>query len=207
MSILLAGLIGFLTLLRLQREGIWGHTTVGLDMVIPIFYVIWMLVESNVSVKEFSQEGAASDFGTCELYATAQAGVILSALWFEPIWTGPNGFHLAGFALLVSGALLRLWAIRTLGRYYSHIVRRVADHEIITSGPYRYIRHPSYAGMIVAHAGIALFFLNWITCAIFSGVFVPAIVLRILVEEKTLFRIEGYREYADSRKRLLPAIW
>ena len=61
--------------------------------------------------------------------------------------------------------------------------------------------------MIVANAGIAVFFLNWITSAVFAGVFVPAIVLRILVEEKTLFRIKGYREYADSRKRLLPAIW
>jgi protein-S-isoprenylcysteine O-methyltransferase Ste14 len=61
--------------------------------------------------------------------------------------------------------------------------------------------------MIVAHAGIAVFFFNWITSAIFAGVFVPAIVLRILVEEMMLFRIEGYREYASTRKRLLPAIW
>ena len=114
MSILLVGLIGFLSLLRLQREGIWEYTTVNLDMVIPIFYVVWMLVESNVSVKELSHSERTSDFGTCELYAAGQGGVILSALWFEPIWTGPNGFHLAGIVLLVSGALLRLCAIRPL---------------------------------------------------------------------------------------------
>jgi len=206
-SILLVGLIAVLTLLRLRRGGIWDNNAINFDMVIPTFYVLWMLIESNVSVKELSQGERTSDYGTCELYATGQAGVILSALWFDTLWAGPSGSHLIGVALLVSGALFRLWAIRTLGRYYSHIVRTVGDHRIITTGPYRYIRHPSYAGMITANAGIALFFLNWVTCVVFFCVLIPAIVLRILVEEKTLYRIRGYHEYAGSRKRLLPAIW
>lgn len=57
MSILLVGLIGCLSLLRLQRRSIWEHSTVNFDMAIPIFYVVWILVESNVSVKELSQAG------------------------------------------------------------------------------------------------------------------------------------------------------
>jgi protein-S-isoprenylcysteine O-methyltransferase Ste14 len=86
-------------------------------------------------------------------------------------------------------------------------VREVKDHRIIDSGPYKYIRHPAYAGMIIAHLGIVLYFFNPITPLIFFLAFLPSIVLRISVEEKTLFRIEGYFIYAENRKRLIPLIW
>jgi protein-S-isoprenylcysteine O-methyltransferase Ste14 len=92
----------------------------------------------------------------------------------------------------------------TLGHYYSHMVREVDNHKIIDSGPYKYIRHPAYAGMIIAHFGIVLFFLNPATLLIFFLMFIPAIILRIFIEEKTLFRIEGYFNYAENRKRLIP---
>jgi protein-S-isoprenylcysteine O-methyltransferase Ste14 len=80
-------------------------------------------------------------------------------------------------------------------------------HEIVDSGPYRFVRHLAYAGMVTANAGLTLFFFNWITLAIFRAVLVPAIVLRILVEERMLFKIEGYCDFARTRKRLIPAIW
>jgi len=76
-------------------------------------------------------------------------------------------------------------------------------HEIVDSGPYRFVRHPAYAGMIAAHAGLTLFFFNWVTLA----VLVPAIVLRILVEERMVFGIAGYSDFARTRKRLISAIW
>ncbi len=57
--------------------------------------------------------------------------------------------------------------------------------------------------MIAAHAGLTLFFFNWVTLA----VLVPAIVLRILVEERMVFGIAGYSDFARTRKRLISAIW
>jgi protein-S-isoprenylcysteine O-methyltransferase Ste14 len=170
-------------------------------------YLLWIIVELRVSVKEVGQGEKTRDFGTCELYAIGQAAVFLTALWFRPVWRSPNFFHLVGFLVFLLGVAHRLWAVRTLGRYYSHIVREVDGHKIVDSGPYRYIRHPAYAGMLLANLGIVIYFLNVTTSVIYFFLFVPAVVLRILVEEKPLFTMEGYPEFAKERKRLIPAIW
>ena len=103
--------------------------------------------------------------------------------------------------------LFQTLAIIALGHYYSHFVREVEHHQIIDSGPYRYIRHPAYAGMIIAHFGIVLYFLNLVTLLIFFLALIPAIIFRIFIEEKTLFKIKGYSDYAQNRKRMIPLIW
>jgi protein-S-isoprenylcysteine O-methyltransferase Ste14 len=207
LSTILIGLICIFSILRLNNHGIWRGTIINFDIVISGIYVVWMIFESQISKKELSKGNKTSDFGTCEIYAIGQAGVFLSALWFNSVWKDPNIFHFFGLLFFISGIIYRIWAIMTLGRYYSHIVREVEGHIIIDSGPYRYIRHPAYTGMILANMGIVMFFFNTATILIFLLVLIPAIALRILVEEKTLFKIEGYREFAKSRKRIIPAIW
>ncbi|HHD83181.1 MAG TPA: isoprenylcysteine carboxylmethyltransferase family protein [Bacteroidetes bacterium] len=207
LSTILIGLICIFSILRLNNLSIWQDATINFDIVISVIYVVWMIFESKISKKELSKGNKTSDFGTCELYAIGQAGVFLSALWFNSVWKDPNIFHFFGLLIFISGIIYRIWAIMTLGRYYSHIVREVEGHKIIDSGPYCYIRHPAYTGMILANTGIVLFFFNAVTLLIFLLVLIPAIALRILIEEKTLFNIEGYSEFAKSRKRLIPAIW
>jgi protein-S-isoprenylcysteine O-methyltransferase Ste14 len=61
--------------------------------------------------------------------------------------------------------------------------------------------------MLVAHLGLVIFFFNWVALAVLLVGFVPAVIARILVEEKLLFRASGYSHYARRRKRLLPFIW
>ena len=207
LSTVLIGLICVFSILRLNSLSIWQDTTINFDIVISCIYVVWMLFESKISKKELSKGNKTSDFGTCELYAIGQAGVFLSALWFNSIWKNPNFSHFLGLLIFLFGVVYRLWAVITLGKYYSHIVRKIESHKIIDSGPYRYLRHPAYAGMILANAGITLFFLNTVTLLIFLLLLIPAIILRILVEEKTLYEIKGYPDFANSRKRLIPAIW
>ena len=87
------------------------------------------------------------------------------------------------------------------------MVREVEAHEIVDSGPYRHIRHPAYAGMILANLGVVIFFFNLVTLILFLLVLIPAIILRIIIEEKTLFRIGGYEKFAQNRQRLIPSIW
>lgn len=207
MTALLIILICIFAFHRLNHSNTWKDTAINFDIVISAIYVVWMIFESKISKTELSQGNKTSDFGTCELYAIGQAGVILSGLWFNSIWKNPNFLHLLGLLIFLFGIVYRLWAVRTLGRYYSHIVRKVEGHKIIDSGPYRYQRHPAYAGMIIANAGITLFFFNMVTLMIFLIVLIPAIILRIIVEEKTLYKIKGYPDFANSRKRLFPAIW
>jgi protein-S-isoprenylcysteine O-methyltransferase Ste14 len=100
-----------------------------------------------------------------------------------------------------------LVAIRQLGQFYSHRVRVQSEHKIISQGPYRFVRHPAYTGMILSHLGFSLFFFNTWTLGFWALIHVPAVVYRILVEEKALFQIKGYPEYARNRKRIIPLLW
>jgi isoprenylcysteine carboxyl methyltransferase (ICMT) family protein YpbQ len=61
--------------------------------------------------------------------------------------------------------------------------------------------------MVVANFGVLLCFFNWVTACVFLFLLLPAIILRIVIEEKTLFGIEGYGGFANKRKRLFPGIW
>ena len=207
LSISLISLIIIVAYARIQNQNIWEDSIANVDIIIVLIYVFWIVFESKVSIKERDKGEKTSDFGTLEFYAISQALTFLSALWFDSMWPSPGFAHFLGLIVFVFGICFRLWAIITLGQYYSHIVREVEDHKIIDSGPYKYIRHPAYAGMIVAHFGIVLYFFNLVTLSIFFLAFIPAIILRIIVEEKTLFNIGGYSDYAENRNRLIPLIW
>jgi protein-S-isoprenylcysteine O-methyltransferase Ste14 len=207
LAILLMALIGLLALYRVTHQNIWIKFVANFDIIFASVYLAWILIESKISKEELNKGNKTSDYGTCELYAIGQAAVFLSALWFTSAWHSPNVFHLIGFTTFLAGIAYRLWAIKTLGKYYSHMVREVDGHQIIESGPYRHIRHPAYAGMILANLGIVIFFFNWITLILFALILIPAIILRIFIEEKTLIKIDKYVDYAKNRPRLIPGIW
>ncbi len=207
LSILLIALICMLTVYGVTHQTIWINSVVNFYVVFASVYMAWILIESKISKEELNKGKKTSDYGTCELYAIGQAAVFLSALWFTSAWESPNIFHFTGFTMFLVGITYRLWAIKTLGKYYSHIVREVDAHKIVDSGPYRHIRHPAYAGMILANLGIVIFFFNLITLILCLSILIPAIILRIIIEEKTLFRIDGYGEFAQNRQRLIPGIW
>lgn len=205
---LLVGIIA-LSLVRSDRAiALWNEYRVNCDTVFIALYIFWMVIELRITKKDINTEGKeTSDYATCQLYGTGQALTILTALWFPSVWRVPNAAHIAGLSTFILGACYRLWAVRTLGRFYSHRVRTTTQHRIVDTGPYGFTRHPAYAGMIVANAGICVYFLNWVTVCVFLFLLLPAILFRIVIEERTLFGIEGYAEFAKRRKRLFPAIW
>ncbi len=202
--ILLLGII-LLGFLRIKREiSIWET----IDLLFITLYIVWILIESKISKKDYNTKDKDKfDSGTCQIYALGQGLTFLTALWFAPIWTSKSTYLIIPLTVFCFGCFFRLWAIRTLGNYYSHKVRRIKDHKIVDFGPYRFIRHPAYTGMILANAGITVYFLNWITLFCFFVVLVPSLIFRIKVEEKMLFNIEGYSSFALNRKRLFPGVW
>jgi protein-S-isoprenylcysteine O-methyltransferase Ste14 len=207
-SCLLTGIIVIAFIRPSRMVGVWNEYPVNLDAVFISSYILWMLIELRVSKKDVNTDGKkTSDSATCQLYGFGQALTFLTALWFPSVWRLPNAAHFIGISIFLFAVCYRLWAIRTLGRFYSHRVRTVAQHQIVVSGPYRFTRHPAYAGMLVANVGISMYFFNWVTICVFLFILVPAILLRIVIEEKTLFGIEGYSEFAKQRKRLFPAVW
>lgn len=204
-------LIGFIVSVSYIRftsmASIWSASFVDVDLIVVILYILWILLEIRISMRDAKEEKKSSDFGTRELYALGQALTILSALWFNTIWLKPGIYHGIGITIFIAGVGLRWWAIRSLDIYYSHMVRMTVDHKIIDTGPYRFIRHPAYAGMLAAHVGIICYFFNYASLAVLLLLFLPAIILRIYIEEKALFTIVGYDEFARVRKRLIPLIW
>lgn len=206
--ILFSGIIIF-ALVRLTRLFVsLNEYPAYLDVMFVGLYLLWMIIELRVTKRDVITEGKKTyDFMTCQLYGIGQALTILTALWFPSAWQENNAALYIGVNIFLIGICYRLWAIRTLGQFYSHRVRTVSQHQIVASGPYKVIRHPAYAGMIIANAGVCIYFFNWVTLCVFLLILVPAIILRIIIEEKMLFKIEGYTEFARNRKRLFPAIW
>jgi protein-S-isoprenylcysteine O-methyltransferase Ste14 len=114
-----------------------------------------------------------------------------------------------GLVLFWCGIGLRLWSFRTLGRYFTFTVQTSADQPVISTGPYRVLRHPSYAAIVLAVVGIGLFLDNWWALVTVVAATVAGLSYRIHVEEQALVRQLGetYRAYASTRKRLVPFVW
>lgn len=107
------------------------------------------------------------------------------------------------------GLLLRWWSFATLGPLFTTVVKTSAGQPIVSRGPYRLLRHPSYTGLLAALLGFGLMFGNWVgACACFLLVLV-AVVYRLLREERALTEAVGdaYVAFAKDRARLVPFIW
>jgi protein-S-isoprenylcysteine O-methyltransferase Ste14 len=115
----------------------------------------------------------------------------------------------AGLAILAGGLVLRGWSIKTLGDYFTGRVMVSADQPVITAGPYRVLRHPSYTGFLLACAGIGLASANWAGMAIMVLLPLAAMLWRIRAEENALLATLGdrYACYAAQHKRLVPFVW
>ena len=114
-----------------------------------------------------------------------------------------------GVGLLVAGIAFRQWAIHVLGRHFRRRVTIQPGHEVIRQGPYRVLRHPAYAGSLVALVGIGVAFGSWPALALCVVPVVAMLLRRIRIEEAALEEALGerYREYERSTSRLLPGIW
>ena len=107
------------------------------------------------------------------------------------------------------GVGLRLWCFITLGRYFTLTVQTSPDQPVITAGPYRLLRHPSYAGILLATFGVSLLFGNWVSTIGLTALVAAGVAYRIRVEERALLETLGdsYRDYAAGRRRLVPFVW
>jgi protein-S-isoprenylcysteine O-methyltransferase Ste14 len=146
------------------------------------------------------------------LRACIAAGLLLAfaALRATAMSFGYNPVSFGGGLLLIStGIALRWWSFSTLGRYFTFSVMTSVDQPVITTGPYRHVRHPSYAGILLCLAGIGLAFGNWLSLAALLVLPMLGVLYRIRVEESALSTALGaaYASYATGRKRMLPLVW
>jgi protein-S-isoprenylcysteine O-methyltransferase len=139
----------------------------------------------------------------------AATALAVPLAWLRATQLGAGYWPIAvGLALYAFGAALRLWAVLTLGRLFTLSVGVQAAHHVVANGPYHFVRHPSYSGVLIASLGLGIALANWLSIAVLALVPLPAALVRIRVEERNLLAALGeeYRGYARSRARLLPRI-
>jgi protein-S-isoprenylcysteine O-methyltransferase Ste14 len=120
----------------------------------------------------------------------------------------PHGFFYPGIVLIVIGIIVRQWAIFTLGRFFTLTIGVQKNQKVVDYGPYRFIRHPSYLGLLIALLGIGFALQSWVgvlAIVVISGL---AIGYRIHIEEKVMVQELGddYVQYMKRTKRLIPFV-
>lgn len=133
--------------------------------------------------------------------------------WFEGSVLGerfvPKALWIKSIGLFVAatGVFLACWSRHILGRNWSSVVQLKQDHELVIGGPYRYVRHPIYTGLLLAFAGTALKVGDW------RGLIALAIVLasfwrKLCLEERWLTEQFGasYSAYMQRTKALIPGV-
>ncbi len=114
-----------------------------------------------------------------------------------------------GFALIIAGWLIRIWSQRELGKYFTGEVAVQRDHKVIDSGPYKYVRHPSYTGGVLSAIGFGLALSTWLGALISGVMLVWAYIMRVPREERLLASQLGaaYERYMARTKRFVPFVF
>jgi len=121
----------------------------------------------------------------------------------------PDGIQIAALLLNFAGSMFSTWATFANPFFSSHVrIQTDRGHTVVRSGPYRFMRHPGYTGVIVSWLSTPIFFSsNWVWIPTILAI--TGFIIRTALEDRTLQEeLPGYKEYAQEvRYRLLPGIW
>ena len=111
------------------------------------------------------------------------------------------------FALFIGANVVRWWVIRTLGEHWNVQVMNSTGMGIITTGPFRYVRHPNYAAVFVEMLALPLIHCAWITAIVGSAAHAIVLSQRLATEERVLFSDAHYREAMAGKPRFVPGLF
>ena len=185
----------------LRRPALWA---------VVAFAVLANVLQPSYRLRATAR--ASADSGTflpilLAVYAT-QAAALVELVLRRPAALPLDAVGGAGLVAMVAGLALRTWAIVTLGRWFTLEVGVVPAQRVVEEGPYRVIRHPSYAGALLAFAGSALLLRAWIAAALGALALGLAYRRRIRQEERVLLAgLPGYAAYVARTGALWPRVW
>jgi protein-S-isoprenylcysteine O-methyltransferase Ste14 len=136
--------------------------------------------------------------------------VLVSALFgYTGIGVLPDWTYYLGLSLSILGNGIWFWGYQTLGRFYSQELVIYQGHQLVERGPFRFVRHPMYTGLILVYVGIGWAVQSWAAVVLTSLAATMLPAYRIPVEEKTLISEFGeqYMSYSKRVKRLIPFIF
>jgi len=177
------------------------------------FFLIERFVREGEGTKDMGR--GEHDRGSTTLVSVAM-GVAFVVVPLVPLWNwlgvGPVMTWwpgVIGVLLGVVGLIVRYHAFSTLGRFFTRTLQERDGHELVTTGVYKYVRHPGYLSDILIFAGAALAMGNVVVLLVVVVLFAPAYAYRINTEEHMLTGIFGdeYRAYQKTSKRLVPFVF
>ena len=180
-----------------------------LVLVIPIasaLLIYWARIRELRTIRD-TVKGEVRENLTLRLFIAVGSlmlcGSITEQVWFRHPLSAP--LLLAGWGVAMSSFWLRRRAIRELGKMWSLHVEIREQHQLVMSGPYRWVRHPAYTSMVLELASFSLLLQSWYTSTLVACLFIPTLLLRIKIEETALReQVAGYSEYQRSTPALLP---
>jgi protein-S-isoprenylcysteine O-methyltransferase Ste14 len=144
------------------------------------------------------------------IYAGVAGGFLLGEkVHSAAIADGRWPLFVLGMVFMCAGIVIRQWSVALLGQLFTVDVRVHPGQRVVERGPYRWVRHPSYAGLILTFVGIGLALGNWAALIVLAVVPTLGLVVRIRFEERALLDGLGepYRRFAASRPHLFPGLW
>ena len=111
------------------------------------------------------------------------------------------------FALFLAANVIRWWVIRALGAHWNVEVMDSTKLGVVTSGPFRYVRHPNYAAVFLEMLFLPLIHTAWITAVFGSLAHAAVLSQRLSTEEKVLFSDPSYRAAMSSKPRFVPRLF
>jgi protein-S-isoprenylcysteine O-methyltransferase Ste14 len=181
-------------------------------------FLVWGWVASEVLIGIATRtrrgDGVVKDRGSLAiLWVTITlamtAGGIIRGVLGANLFAGAYWLTEAAMAILIAGLAIRWTAILSLGKAFSSNVAIRSTQKVYRGGLYRWMRHPSYTGMMLAFLAIAVQYRNWISFLVVMLPTMAALLYRIHVEEIALNEAFGaeYAEYSRHTKRLIPDIF
>ncbi len=192
----------------------WAFLAVYIGFALTAFFFFLktdrQLVERRLQSKEHEPEQKqVIRFGALVLAAVFTLPGFDHRLGWSQGWLGaePTGLEVFSLAMVLGGELAMMWVLWT-NRYAGRTIRVEEGQTVITSGPYRVVRHPLYAFSLLMFVFAPLALGSYVTLPALL-LFLPIYVLRIKNEEKVLrAELPGYTEYCQRmRWRILPGVW
>lgn len=117
-------------------------------------------------------------------------------------------YRLIGLLIFIVFSWLQVWAYKTMGKNYSQEVIISKKQELVTSGPFKFVRHPQYISQLLSDIGAGVALASYLVLPIVILILIPLFVLRAILEEKLLLKRfpEEYKEYKKKTGFLIPFI-
>jgi protein-S-isoprenylcysteine O-methyltransferase Ste14 len=213
MGVVMLALLLFLAAGTLNWSAGWAMVIVMAGWVTATAIVVIPRYPELLAERTGPKKGAKIwDTALLGLYGVAMMIMwIVAGLDMRNSWSSGIGLaaQIGAMLIVIVGYGLVVWATGT-NAFFSQVVRIQTErgHTVISSGPYRHVRHPAYVGMILVVLGAPIMLGSW--WALIPGVISALVVIvRTKLEDQTLqAELPGYMEYTQrTRYRLIPGFW